>query len=265
MAVPPVVSQLLRATSPTLLAALALPPPLNALASAVASAALARFASGAGGAPLTPDEVTKVIESHASDPGMVPALRQAEVDLKRYEDENRFRFAELEARDRQSARDFQVASGISDRIFTGAIWIVGIALAAMLAMIAGLLYVVLYGVPLDPDKASVAVAAFGLIGTAVGFVNGLAATVVAYYWGSSQGSKEKGEALSSQVDKLSDEIGKVAQRGTLPETPSAPAEAPEPEAEGPRRPPPPSSATSSRSCAGTPCSTATSRAASPGR
>ena len=40
MAVPPVVSQLLRATSPTLLAALALPPPLNALASAVASAAL---------------------------------------------------------------------------------------------------------------------------------------------------------------------------------------------------------------------------------
>ena len=230
MAVPPVVSQLLRATSPTLLAALALPPPLNALASAIASAALARFASGPGGAPLTPDEVTKVIESHASDPGMVPALRQAEVDLKRYEDENRFRFAELEARDRQSARDFQVASGIGDRIFTGAIWIVGIALAAMLAMIAGLLYVVLNGVPLDPDKASIAVAAFGLIGTAVGFVNGLAATVVAYYWGSSQGSKEKGEALSSQVDKLSDEIGKVAQRGTLPETPSAPAEAPEPEA-----------------------------------
>ena len=61
-----------------------------------------------------------MIESHASDPGMVPALRQAEGDLKRYEDENRFRFAELEARDRQSARDFQVASGIGDRIFTGA-------------------------------------------------------------------------------------------------------------------------------------------------
>ena len=119
MAVPPVVSQLLRATSPTLLAALALPPPINALASAVASAALARFASGAGGAPLTPDEVTKVIESHASDPGMVPALRQAEVDLKRYEDENRFRFAELEARDRQSARDFQVASGIERPDFHG--------------------------------------------------------------------------------------------------------------------------------------------------
>ena len=114
MKLSPVATQLLRTASPTLLAALALPPPLNALAATVVSAALGRFAPADGGAPLKPEEVTRTIEEHASDPTMVPALQQAEADLKRYEDENRFRFAELEAKDRESARDLHVASGMSE-------------------------------------------------------------------------------------------------------------------------------------------------------
>ena len=43
---------------------------------------------------------------------MVPALQQAEADLQRYKDENRFRFAQLEAKDRESERAMHVASGI---------------------------------------------------------------------------------------------------------------------------------------------------------
>ena len=140
MKLSPVATQLLRTASPTLLAALALPPPLNALAATVVSSALGRFAPADGGAPLKPEQVARTIEEHASDPTMVPALQQAEADLQRYEDENRFRFAQLEAKDRESARAMHVASGMSETIFQDGIKIVWIALVGMLVMVAGLLY-----------------------------------------------------------------------------------------------------------------------------
>ena len=231
MKLSPVATQLLRTASPTLLAALALPPPLNALAATVVSSALGRFAPADGGAPLKPEQVARTIEEHASDPTMVPALQQAEADLQRYEDENRFRFAQLEAKDRESARAMHVASGMSETIFHDGIKIVWIALVGMLVMVAGLLYLVLRGEVIKPELANLAIAAFGLIGTAVGFVNGLAATVVAFYWGSSQGSREKGQAINEFVTKLTDEIGQVALRAPAPPPPPPAAEAPAPEPE----------------------------------
>ena len=240
MPLSPIVSQLLRSSSPTLLAALTLPPPINMLASAVVSSALSRYAPGQGNAPLQPAQVTEAIEKNVSNPDLLPALRQAETDLKRYEEENRFRFAELELRDRQGARSFHVESGISDRIFSGGIAIVWIAVGAMVCMILGLLLVAGGAFRIDETNMDLSVAAFGLIGSAVGFINGLAATVVAFYWGSSQGSKEKTATISASLEQLNHEIGQVALRQPAPQPAPWPAEAPpsaEPEpAPAPTRP-----------------------------
>lgn len=227
MKISPIVIQVLRSSSPTLLAALALPPPINMLASAVVSSTLARYAEGQGDAPLQPEQVTAAIESNVSNPDFIPALRQAETDLKRYEEENRFRFAELELRDRQSARDFHAGSGISDRIFSGGIAIVWIAVGAMVCMIVGLLFVAGGAFSIDRSNMDLSIAAFGLIGSAVGFINGLAATVVAFYWGSSQGSKDKSAAISTSLEQLNHEVGQFALRQPAPPPPPAPPPAPD--------------------------------------
>lgn len=236
MPLSPLVTSLLHSTAPTLLAALTLPPPMNMLASAVVSTALRRYAPTSNDRPLQPEQLTATIEHNAADPELMPALRQAESDLKRFEEENRFRFAELELRDRQGARAFHVESALSERIFKGGIAIVWTAVVAMLLMILGLLALATGQFAIDSTNTNLAIAAFGLIGSAVGFINGLAATVVAFYWGSSQGSKEKTEVLNASLQHLNQEIGEMAMRQAapappppLPPSPSPPTTAPEPE------------------------------------
>lgn len=222
MKLPAVVAQLLRSASPTLLTALALPPPANVLAASVASAALAKLAPADHPGPLDPDQTRDLVAANAANPALLPALRQAEADLSRFEADNDFRFAELDARDRADARAFHSASGMSERIFQGGIWIIWIALAAMVLLVGGLIFLVFKRIPIPTETQNLAIAAFGLIGTAVGFVNGLAATVVAFYWGSSQGSKDKADTISASMRRLNEEIGRAAN--------PAPAELPPPPA-----------------------------------
>ncbi len=69
-------------------------------------------------------------------------------------------------------------------------------------------------------------AAFGLIGTAVGFINGIAATIVSFYYGSSQGSKEKSDVISAAVRNLGDGIERVAAREPVVVPPPAPVPTP---------------------------------------
>ncbi|WP_142663505.1 peptidoglycan-binding protein [Paracoccus laeviglucosivorans] len=157
----------------------------------------------------------------------MPALRRAESDLKTYEVENNFRFAELDQRDREAARSFQVESGMSERIFRGGITIVWVAVISMAMMILLLLLLTAGMVKIDATNTNFAMAAFGLIGSAVGFVNGLAATVVTFYWGSSQGSKEKTEALNASLKQASDELGQLVSRQIAPPQPVALLPAPE--------------------------------------
>ncbi len=93
-------------------------------------------------------------------------------------------------------------------------------------MIAGSLYVALGNFEFNQGKAQLTTAAFGLIGTAVGFINGIAATIVSFYYGSSQGSKEKSDVISAAVRNLGDGIERVAAREPVVVPPPAPVPTP---------------------------------------
>jgi len=214
---------LLRNSAPTLLAALALPPPFNVIASSVAAAALDQFApeadtgaasaasdaSASGRPKIDPPALEKIIEANSKDPDFAVALRQAEIELQRYEVEAGIRFQEIELEDRKRAGAHQVASGIEKEVFQSGMTIVWIAMGGLLLLTIGLLVVISGQWAPAPDQMDLTVAAFGVIGTAVGFVNGLATNVVSFYWGSSQGSKDKSDAISLSMRELGGQLSKA--------------------------------------------------------
>ncbi|WP_159351498.1 transglycosylase SLT domain-containing protein [Roseomonas harenae] len=226
----------LRSAAPTLLAALALPPPFNLIASAVVSGAMAKYLppgqqpaqTGTDGSPaLSPEQVGQVVERSAKDPQFLLDLRRAEDDLKKFEVNAQIRFAELELQDREGSRRFQSEANIAPQVFDAGMSLVKVAMVGMLIVVVGSLFLVFGGVKFDPSSSNLAVAAFGLIGTAVGFVNGVAASIVNFYWGSSQGSKDKATELASTVRDLGQQLGRAASRAPAPPLP-VPAPTPEP-------------------------------------
>lgn len=222
MALSRTVSDVLRSAAPTLLSALAIPPPFNIIAAAVASTALRQFApdgqragaspatpSAPSGSPapdakvLTPDDVVRIVEENAANPQLILSLTQAENDLKKYELDTGLKFTELATKDRARAGDFQTANNLAPIVFKAGMWLVAIAILGMIVMVVAL--VLLAAGYVEPSaNTQFAIAAFGLIGTAVGFINGIAGTVVSFYWGSSQGSKEKSDAMVESMKDLAE-------------------------------------------------------------
>ncbi|MBW9114656.1 peptidoglycan-binding protein [Rhizobium cauense] len=217
MALSRIVSDVLRSAAPTLLTALAIPPPFNLIAAAVASTALRQFSPGgqtasavtpsgsvstgaAAAKVLTPEDVVRIVEQNSTSPQLLLSLTQAENDLRKYELDTGLKFAELAIKDRARAGDFQSSANIAPLVFKAGMWLVGIAIFGMLVMVGALVLLASGYFKLDTNS-QFSVAAFGLIGTVVGFINGIAGTVVSFYWGSSQGSKEKSDAMvASMID-----------------------------------------------------------------
>ncbi len=224
MEIPDLVKTLLRTTAPTLLTALGLPPPFSTIAASVVSGVLDKYLPAPNPVqsnddkkpPLTPSQVTEVVEKNAANPQLALDLKQAEADLRKYELDAGIRFAELEVRDRTRAGDFQVASGLADKTFSAGMAIVGVAVFGMIFMIGGSLFVAFGGVSIPSNRADLSTAAFGLIGTAVGFINGIAATIISFYYGSSQSSKEKTDSISATMRDLGQELGRAASSSSRP-------------------------------------------------
>ncbi|MEM9524923.1 MAG: hypothetical protein AAF982_13245 [Pseudomonadota bacterium] len=219
---------LLRNTAPTLLAALSLPPPFNVIAAGIVAVALDQYLphdtaeAETDGVPAKkpadPDVMIQTIETNATNPDFALALRKAENDLRKYELEAGFRFRELDLQDRTRAGDLQLSAGIGRAAFKHGMILVWIALATMGLLIIGLLFVVFGEVPQRLESPNLAIAAFGLIGTVIGFVNGIAGTVITFYWGSSQGSKDKTDAIRDSMRELGLELSKTAERNAATTT-----------------------------------------------
>ncbi len=219
MQIPEIVRNVLRSGAPTLLSALSLPPPLNGIAVRVAASALGRLdrdAGGAGGHPTTADEAIGIISRNAGDPEIFAKLREAERELKRYEGEAGVRFAELAVEDRERASELHTRGRIAETAYRHGMQIVWIAIGSILLILLASLWVAMNGVP--ERDAQYMVAAFGLIGTAVGFINGIAGSIVTFYYGSSQGSKDKSDSMADSLRRFGDELGRAAERGRAAET-----------------------------------------------
>lgn len=234
MEIPDFAKTILRSAAPTLLTALGLPPPFSTIAASVVSGVLDKYLTGAAPAvaepaqpkpPLSPAQVTDIVQSNANDPQLILDLKKAEVELRQYEINAGIRFAEIEVEDRKRAGDFQQATGLALRTFNAGMGIVSVAIIGMFLMIAGALYVALGHFEFTKEQAPLATAAFSLIGTAVGFINGIAATIVSFYYGSSQSSKEKSDVISTAVRNLGEGIERVASREPAPSAgPPAPTD-----------------------------------------
>ncbi|WP_213881619.1 hypothetical protein [Pseudomonas sp. dw_358] len=208
MALSSVVVNLLRAAAPTLLMALGLPSPFNVIAAAVASTSLAPRLPAAAPAPvLSPEQLIKTVETQAQAPDFLLKLRAAEADLQKYEASAGMRFAELELQDRTRAGAFQRDSGMAAKVFTNGMRLVTLSLLSVLLVIGVSTYVVWNGI--TAANAGLATAGFGLVGTVVGFLTGLSSNIVSFYWGSSQGSKDKGDQIAQALQALGGQQGKT--------------------------------------------------------
>lgn len=222
---------LIRNTAPTILTAFALPPPFNIIAAAVVSGVMEKYLPSDTSntqpvtnqeAPLpqntaikyqyTPDQIIQAIEKNANNPQIILDLRRAEIELKKYETDAGIRFAELELENIKDIRIFQRDTGISARVFDAGIKLVTTGLIGLVVVIIGSLGLLFFPNTIVPSNANVAIAVFGLIGTSVGFVNGIAANVVSFYWGSSQGSKEKSDEIARTVKNLGDGLVQAANK-----------------------------------------------------
>lgn len=125
------------------------------------------------------DDVISFAQEAMTDPDKLRLLRQAELELRKFELENGFKFAELEIRDRDSAR----AREVNTKDGTNKV----LAFIVILAFISTTFGVVFVGIGGGIDSV--------LAGTLIGYLSAKAEQVLSYYFGSSAGSRLKTELL----------------------------------------------------------------------
>lgn len=150
----------------------------TALGGPLAGVAVDAIGAALGWQDATKEKVVEALSHGQLSGDQVLALKQAELDLKAKEQELGFKFAELDIRDRDSARQREMA--VKDNTNTIlAFTVVG----AFVALVAGTM--------LGWAKVDSALA-----GTLVGYLSAKAEQVLAYYFGSTKGSSEKTRLLA---------------------------------------------------------------------
>jgi len=97
--------------------------------------------------------------------------------------------------------------GGSENVFVLGIWILATFALLMLAVLGGLFMLMTGKVDVDPG---VLTACGTLIGTIVGYVAANAQQVVSFFYGSSKGSKDSGEAVRSALSESIKQAGEKA-------------------------------------------------------
>ena len=123
------------------------------------------------------EEISEAVEK--ATPEQLVALKKADADFKVQMKQLDIDLAKISASDRDSARKRQIALG--DHTPT---------VLAILTMLAFFGYI--GAVTLPTPNADI-----GLLNVALGWLGGTASTVIAYYFGSSSGSKQKNEFIKT--------------------------------------------------------------------
>lgn len=147
----------------------------SALGGPLAGLAVAAVSKAMG---VEPAEVNGILQSGQMTGEQLAALKLAELELKKHESDNGFKFAELEIRDRDSARQREMS--VKDNT------------NKVLAYTVVLSFVAVVGTTLAGYTKVESV----LAGTLIGYLSAKAEQVLAYYFGSSKSSDRKTELLS---------------------------------------------------------------------
>ncbi|HEY4374053.1 MAG TPA: hypothetical protein VGN52_19160 [Burkholderiales bacterium] len=151
----------------------------SALGGPLAGAAVSALGSIFGIGEPTQEKIKDAIESAQMTPAQVAQIKALELQYQNDEKERQFKYAELEFKDLDSARqrDVQTKDNVNRNL---AYAIVGAFIALVAATLLG-----------QTKVDSV------LAGTLVGYLSAKCEQVLAYYFGSSRGSERKTELLAA--------------------------------------------------------------------
>lgn len=153
----------------------------SALLGPAAGLAISAIGSILGVPEATAQRLQDAIASGQMTPEQIGKLKELEIQYQNDEKERGFRYAELEFKDRDSARAREMAT--KDSTNRNLAYII---IGAFIAMVAGTL--------LGAAKVESVLA-----GTLVGYLSAKAEQVLAYYFGSSSGSAAKTQLLANST------------------------------------------------------------------
>ena len=134
---------------------------------------------------VAPEKVNDLLQSGQMTGEQIAAIKVAELELKQKESDNGFKFAELDVRDRESARQMQIANkSLTPEILS---WMIVVATIGLEG------YVLIFGLPsVAPDL---------VIGRILGTLDTAFATVLAFWLGSSVSNRIKDATIAHQANK----------------------------------------------------------------
>lgn len=154
----------------------------TALGGPLAGMAVTALAQALG---VPESEVMPALQSSTLTGEQIAKIKVAEIELKQKESDNGFKFAELDVRDRESARAMQVANKSNTPEILS--WIIVLATLGLEG------YVLLIGLPPGaPDL---------VIGRILGTLDAAFTTVLAFWLGSSVSNRIKDATIASQASK----------------------------------------------------------------
>lgn len=134
----------------------------------------------------TTEKISAAIQDGRLTPDQLSELKQLEMQYQNDEKERGFRYAELAFRDRDSARNANVAGGIQGPLFIMSVILLILTLGTEI-------WVLFRGYPVEIPEI--------IVGRVLGLMDAVAMMVLAYYYGTSSGSAQKTDLLAQQGAK----------------------------------------------------------------
>lgn len=153
----------------------------SALGGPLAGAAVAAIGGILGVSDATQETIGKVIANGQLTPEQLGQLRALELQYQNDEKERGFRYTELEFKDRDSARKASVEGGTLGKLFWMSVILLCVTLGTEIA-------VLFYGYPMTVPSV--------VVGRVLGLMDAVAMMVLAFWYGSTNGSARKTELLA---------------------------------------------------------------------
>lgn len=154
-----------------------------ALGGPLAGVAVTAIGELFGMAEPTQDKIKAAIENGSLTGEQISGIRTLEMKLKAEEAERGFRYADLEFRDRDSARKANVEGGTLNKLFWLSLWLISTVLIAELCVLR-------LGIPHGVPEI--------VVGRVLGMLDSVAMQVMNFWYGTSSGSARKTE-LAAQA------------------------------------------------------------------
>jgi len=154
----------------------------TALGGPLAGTAISALGELLGITNATPESIADAVSSGSLTPQQITDLKQLELKYQSEEKERGFRYEELAFKDRDSARQANVASGIQKELFNMSVILLIVTLGTEI-------WVLFNGYPDALPEI--------IVGRVLGLMDAVAMMVLAYWYGTTNGSAQKNTLLAN--------------------------------------------------------------------